>query len=138
MSISFNNEKFPPHFPPPPSGGPWGSPLALFLGAATGSFPPHTGRSLFPSQPVKKRHVEAPVRDAACAKPVRKGTPGPGAERSCLGRGGALTFAIAFLYLMAACSMRSCTLIFPSPHGTTTRVLPKHTVTFMSPPLLLR
>lgn len=28
------------------------------------------------------------MRDAACAKPVRKGTPGPGAERSCLGGGG--------------------------------------------------
>lgn len=42
-----------------------------------------------------------------------------------------LTLAIAFLYLMTACWMSACTLIFPSPHGTTTRVLPKHTVTFM-------
>lgn len=39
--------------------------------------------------------------------------------------------AIAFLYRMAACSMRSHTVMFPSPHGTTTRVLPKHTVTFI-------
>lgn len=45
------------------------------------------------------------------------------------------TFAIAFLYRMAACSIRLQTFIFPSPHGTTTRVLPKHTVTFISPPL---
>lgn len=42
-----------------------------------------------------------------------------------------LTLAIAFLYLMTACWMSACTVIFPSPHGTTTRVLPKHTVTFM-------
>lgn len=33
---------------------------------------------------------------------------------------------------MAACSIRLWILIFPSPHGTTTRVLPKHTVTFIS------
>lgn len=32
---------------------------------------------------------------------------------------------------MTACWMSVWTLIFPSPHGTTTRVLPKHTVTFM-------
>ena len=43
-----------------------------------------------------------------------------------------LTLAMAFLYLMTACWMSVCTLIFPSPHGTTTRVLPKHTVTFMA------
>lgn len=43
-----------------------------------------------------------------------------------------LTLAIAFLYLMTACWMSECTLIFPSPHGTTTRVRPKHTVTFMA------
>lgn len=43
-----------------------------------------------------------------------------------------LTFAIAFLYLMTACWISECTLIFPSPHGTTTRVRPKHTVTFMA------
>lgn len=42
-----------------------------------------------------------------------------------------LTLAMAFLYLMTACWMSECTFIFPSPHGTTTRVRPKHTVTFM-------
>ena len=30
--------------------------------------------------------------------------------------------------------MRLKTFMWPSPHGTTTRVLPKHTVTFMPPP----
>lgn len=40
---------------------------------------------------------------------------------------------MAFLYLMTACWMSECTLMLPSPHGTTTRVLPKHTVTFMAP-----
>lgn len=29
--------------------------------------------------------------------------------------------------------MRLCTLIFPLPQGTTTLVLPKHTVTFIVP-----
>lgn len=43
-----------------------------------------------------------------------------------------LTFAMAFLYLMTACWISECTFIFPSPHGTTTRVRPKHTVTFMA------
>lgn len=47
-----------------------------------------------------------------------------------------LTLAIAFLYRIAAFSMRLWTLIFPSPHGTTTRVFPKHTVTFIARPLL--
>lgn len=31
--------------------------------------------------------------------------------------------------------MRLKTFMRPSPHGTTTRVLPKHTVTFMPPSL---
>lgn len=44
------------------------------------------------------------------------------------------TFAIAFLYLMAACSIRLWTLIVPLPQGTTTLVLPKHTVTFILVP----
>lgn len=38
---------------------------------------------------------------------------------------------MAFLYLIVACWIRLCILIFPSPQGTTTRVLPKHTVTFI-------
>jgi len=42
-----------------------------------------------------------------------------------------LTLAMAFLYLIVACWIRLCILIFPSPQGTTTRVLPKHTVTFI-------
>lgn len=44
--------------------------------------------------------------------------------------------AIALLYRIAACWTSQSTLMLPSPHGTTTRVLPKHTVTFIAPTLL--
>lgn len=47
-----------------------------------------------------------------------------------------LTLAIALLYRIAACWTSHCTLMLPSPQGTTTRVLPKHTVTFIVPTLL--
>lgn len=47
-----------------------------------------------------------------------------------------LTLAIALLYRIAACWTSQCTLMLPSPQGTTTRVLPKHTVTFIVPTLL--
>lgn len=47
-----------------------------------------------------------------------------------------LTLAIALLYRIAACWTSQCTLMLPSPQGTTTRVLPKHTVTFILPTLL--
>lgn len=41
------------------------------------------------------------------------------------------TLPVAFLYRWVASLMRSLTSRFPSPHGTTTRTFPKHTVTFM-------
>ncbi|KAG0726004.1 hypothetical protein GWK47_037472 [Chionoecetes opilio] len=45
------------------------------------------------------------------------------------------TLAMAFLYRVVALFMRSRTSNSPSPQGTTTRTLPKHTVTFISPVL---
>ena len=42
-----------------------------------------------------------------------------------------LTFAVAFLYLVQALCIKSLTRKSPSPHGTTTRTDPKHTVTFI-------
>lgn len=51
-----------------------------------------------------------------------------------------LTLAMARRYLVTACWMRICTVMAPSPQGTTTLVLAKHTVTFIPPrsPLLPR
>lgn len=102
-------------WPPPLKAGP----LGVHAGCQWLSLLPTLSLSLAQ----EKRHVEAL---ACCSQLVTK------ALRAAAGE---LTFAIAFLYLMAAWSMRLRTCIFPSPHGTTTRVLPKHTVTFISPPL---
>lgn len=52
-------------------------------------------------------------------------------QQCCKNNNTRLTLAMAFLYRMVACWIRLCILILPSPQGTTTRVLPKHTVTFI-------
>ena len=43
-----------------------------------------------------------------------------------------LTLPVAFLNLRSASSIRSLTISRPSPHGTTTRMSPKQTVTFIA------
>lgn len=42
-----------------------------------------------------------------------------------------LTLPAAFLYRLIASSFKSRTRSSPVPHGTTTRIFPKHTVTFI-------
>ena len=44
---------------------------------------------------------------------------------------GVQTFEIAFLYLAHAFSCNSLMVRSPEPHGTTTRISPKQTVTFI-------
>lgn len=103
---------------------------ALFRGELSHSFPESKcpdcpnpfPRSLTPS---RHRHICSPHRRNYVSRAQSDDT-----EKQ------HLTLAIALLYRIAACWTSECTLMLPSPHGTTTRVLPKHTVTFIAPTLL--
>ena len=96
----------------------------------------HISSSLSVSPPrslplLSLRHVALGCRNSVSMFPASLQQPKQKPQKPRRVSGSGLTLAIAFLYLMTACWISVWTLMFPSPHGTTTRVRPKHTVTFM-------